>query len=106
MAKDTTSGSFDFTSLLRRSVSLRMTALGSMARAGCCCVLLAVPGLVRALQSPQETQSQTRYAQPIQSLPTPTPTPLSLPTPQPLLSPAVPPTIAVDAAHPPSPSDE
>jgi hypothetical protein len=66
--------------------------------------MLAVPGLIRALQSPQETPPATSSGVPTQSSPIPTPPPSPLPTPQP--SPAVPQTIAVDAVHPPSPYDE
>src|SRR6476661_10432979 len=104
MVRDATSGSFDFASRLRPSVPLRMTGLGGMARAVCCCVMLVVPGLVRALQSPQETQPATSSGAPTQSSPIPTPPPSPLPTPQP--SPAVPQTIAVNAVHPPSRYDE
>src|ERR1700739_106659 len=120
MAKDTTSGSFDFTSLLhpntkvaragdpglRRSVSLWMTALGVIARSVGCCVLLAAPGLVRALQSPQETPPTARSAAPAQSLPTPTPTPTPLPTPQPSPSPTMPSTRVDNAAYSASQNDE
>ena len=90
MARDMTSGSFDFTSRLRRSVPLRMTGLSSIARAVCCCAMLCIPRLVLALQSPQETlpavaqPSPTPAATmpPIQASPTPQPSPLpaSLPT--------------------------
>jgi capsule synthesis protein PGA_cap len=121
MAKDTTSGSFDSTSLLhpntrkvaragdpglRRSVSLRMTGLGGMARTICCCVLLAVPGLVRALQSPQQTPPTTRSVAPTQSLPTPTLTPTPLPTPQSSPPPTMLSTGADNVANPPSQNDE
>jgi len=118
MAKDTTSGAFDSASLKGRNMSLRMTGLGGMARTICCCGLLAVPGLVQALQSPQETQSATRSAAPTQSSPTPTPMPSPVLTPSPSPSPAVPqptPTLTpqpllpanVDKPlYPPSPYDE
>ena len=69
MVRDAASGSFDFTSRLhpntrktaragdpglRRSVPLRMTGVCRFASAICCCVMLAFPGMVRALQSPQD----------------------------------------------------
>ena len=44
MVRDTTSGSFYFTSLLCCSVPLRMTGLGDFARAICFCVMLAGAG--------------------------------------------------------------
>ncbi|HSK45482.1 MAG TPA: CapA family protein [Candidatus Binatia bacterium] len=84
MAKDTTSGSFDFTSLLRRAVALRMTGLGGLAGAVCCCVILVLAGPLPALQSPQEPQPVTGSATPaFQSSPTPTPQPSPSPVPSP-----------------------
>src|SRR5262245_2897257 len=126
MARDTTSGSFeapslrsgfrlrartpairlnfDFTSRLRRSVPLRTTGLGGMARAVCCCVMLAVPGLARALQSPQETPPAV--AQPSKTPPATTPPIQASPTTQPAPLPALPPTNADNAARAPGPYDE
>lgn len=98
MAKDTTSGSFDFTSRLWRSVPLRMTGAGGFARAVCCCVMLIIPGLSRALQSPQQTPPAV--AQPSSTPAAPTPAP------QPSYSPAVSQEPTADAVHPLSPSDE
>jgi hypothetical protein len=97
MAKDATSGSFDFTSRLRRSVSLRMTGLGGISRLVCCCAMLAVPGLLRAFQSSQDAKPVTSSATPVQ--PTPTPTPETSPSP----------TLQAttdNALRPPSPYDE
>src|ERR1700704_5935733 len=79
MTRDATSGSFDFTLRLQRSVPLRMTGLGGFARAICCCVMLAIPGLVRALQSPQETPTPTSPPPASQLSPTPTPQASPLP---------------------------
>jgi Bacterial capsule synthesis protein PGA_cap len=113
MAKDATSGSFDSTSLLhpttrkaarvgdpglRHSVPLRMTGVCGFARAVCCCVMLAVPGLLRALQSPQDAKPVTIPAATAQSNPTPTPQPSSSQT-------TLQSTIE-DVVHPPSPYDE
>lgn len=95
MARDKTSGSFDFTSLLRRSVSLRMTRLGGIAKAVCFFVMLAVPGLLSALQASQDVRPPTTSAVPVQ-----TSTPQSSPSPAPLQS------MTDSALHPPSPSDE
>ncbi len=106
MAKDTTSGSFDFTSRLRRSVPLRMTGVGGVASAICCFAMVCIPGLVRASQSPQETQPTTRSATPTQSLPAPTPPPSPLPTLQPLPSPSVSQSTTDNTVHQPSLSDE
>ena len=106
MVRDAASGSFDFTSRLRRSVPLRMTGVGRFASAICCCVMLAFPGMVRALQSPQGTQPATRSATPAQSAPTPTPPLSPLPTPQPSSSPASPQSPPENPVHPPSPYDE
>ncbi|HEY2236744.1 MAG TPA: CapA family protein, partial [Candidatus Angelobacter sp.] len=100
------SGSFDFTSRLRCSVSLRMTGVSRVAGAICYCMILAVPGLLFGLQSPQEMPPATRPGAVTQSSPSPTPPPSPLPTSKPSPLPAVPQTSAVDAAHPPSPSDE
>ena len=67
MARDTTSGSFDFTSRLRRSVPLRMTGVGGFAKAICCCVMLAIPGLLGAAtrneQQPSSTQMTSHASQ-------------------------------------------
>lgn len=106
IVKDAVSGSFDSTSLLRRSVPLRMTGVGSFASAICCCAMLAIPGLVRALRSPQETQPTTRSAAPTQSSPTLTPPPSPLPTPQPSPSPAGPQMSTDHPPHAPTPYDE
>jgi len=106
VAKDTTSGSFDFTLRLRRSVPLRMTGVGGFASAICCFAMVCIPGLVRASQFPQETQPTTRSAAPTQSSPVPTPPPSPFPTSQPSPSPSVSQMNVVDAVHPPSPSDE
>ncbi len=112
--RDTISGSFDSTSLLhpttrkaarvgdpglRRSVSLRMTGLSIFARTICCCVMVALPGLLQALPFPQEEKPTTSSAAPAsQSSPTPIP--------QPSPSPAVQPPTTDSAVHPPSSHDE
>lgn len=134
MVRDKTSGSFDFTSRLHpdtrktaraggpglwRSVPLRMTGLGGIAKAVCFFVMLAVPGLLpgatlneqqisstqmtpqTAAQPSQESKPGTSLASP--GLPvsaTPTPTPQISPSPAPLQS------TTDDAVHPSSPSDE
>ena len=77
-----------------------------MARAVCCCMMLAVPGLTRALQSPQEMQPTTRSAAPTQSSPTPTPAASLPPMPQPSASPLVSQTIAVGVANLSNANDE
>src|SRR5471030_1998418 len=115
MANDATSGSFDSTSLLRRSVPLRMTGLGSVGRTVCCCVMVVLPGLPRTLQSPQEAKPATSSITPAsQSAPTPQPSPF----PPPQASPTpVTPQSSVDGPSPaptpkaietnnPSPTDE
>jgi hypothetical protein len=115
IVNDAISGSFDSTSLLRRGVSLRMTGLSSIAKAICCFVILAVPGLLRAAtlneRQPSSAQTTSSTAQPSQpgtspALPasqvaaTPTPAPQTSSTPSPLQS-------TPDKAAPPSsPSDE
>ena len=109
-----TSGSFDSTLLFRRSVLLRKTGVGGLARAVCCCVMLAVPGMARAAmlneQQPSSTQMQPQTApKTSQASKSETsaasPAPQASPTPQPSLLPALPPnTDAV--SHPPSPNDE
>ena len=125
MVRDATSGSFDFTSRLhpntrktaraggpglRRSVPLRMTGLGGMARAVCCCVVLAVPGLsaqqLSSMQTSQTAPQASRESKPETSATSPAPQASPTSTPQPSASPAVPEAIAVDAVHPPSPYDE
>jgi hypothetical protein len=73
MARDATSGSFDFTSRLRRSVPLRMTTVRGFARAICCCVMLARPGTLRALQLPEDQKPPMSSATRVQPTPTPTP---------------------------------
>ncbi|HWS18934.1 MAG TPA: CapA family protein, partial [Candidatus Elarobacter sp.] len=100
MALDTTPGFFDFTSLLDRPVPLRMTAVCGFARAVCCCVILAVPGLLRALQPSQDAKPVTIPAATVQSNFTPTPTP------QPAPSPALLQSTADTPVHPPSLYDE
>jgi len=90
MLNDAISGSFDSTPLLRRGVSLRMTGLSSIARAICCCVMLAVPAASCASQVSA------------------TPTPTQVPSPIPQLSspPAPLQSTTGDAVRPPGPSDE
>lgn len=106
MAKDTTSGSFDFTSRLRRSVPLRMTGLSSIAKVIYCCAMLCIPGLVRALQSPQETPPAATQSTPTPAAITPPIQSPPTPTPQPASSPAVSQEPTDKAVHPPSPFDE
>jgi hypothetical protein len=116
MVRKTTSGSFDSTPLLRRSVSLRMTGLGSVARAICCFAMLAVSGLLHAAtlteqqfssvqttstapQRTQESKPGTSAASPasqVAATPTPTPQSWSLPVR----------SATENAVYPPSPSDE
>ena len=98
MVTNTASGSFDFTSFLRRSVPLRMTGVDGFTRAICCCVMLALPGTLRALQFPQDLKPATSSAIPVQ--PTPTPTPQPSPSPTPLLA------TTDNALRPQSPYDE
>lgn len=98
MARQTPSGSFDSTSLLRRSVPLRMTGVGGFAVAVCYCVMLALPGTLRALPFPQELKPAMSSAAPVQPTPTPTPQPSPSPT---LLQPTT-----DNPIHPPSLYDE
>ena len=115
-ARDTTSGSFDFTSRLWRSVPLRMTGLGSIARVVCCFVVLIVPGLVRAAalneqlssaQTKSETVSQpSQESKPGTSAASPTPQPPPTPSPQQQPSLPSPPANIDKLLYPPSPYDE
>ncbi|HZE81575.1 MAG TPA: CapA family protein [Candidatus Polarisedimenticolia bacterium] len=98
MVRNAVSGSFDFTSRLRRSVPLRMTAASGFTRAICCCVMLALPGTLRALQSPQDLKPATSSATPVQ--------PTSTPMPQPSPSSALPLSTTDSSVHPPSSYDE
>jgi hypothetical protein len=111
MARDTTSGSFDFTSRRWRSVPLRMTGLGGIVRAVCCCVVLAFPGLSEqqlsstqmapqtASQASQEPKPETSAASPASHI-SPTPTP------QPSPSAALAQSTTENPVHPPTPYDE
>ncbi len=122
MVKDATSGSFDFTSLLRRSVPLRMTGVGSIANAVCFFLVITLFVQARALDSDQRTQSCQPAAQttpqvssPSSSQKTPTlpaapaaATPVLQPAPIPVPSPSpMPAQSSTDApTQSPSPFDE
>jgi hypothetical protein len=112
---DKTSGAFDFTLRFWRSVPLRMAGLGGMARAVCCCVVLAIPGLIRAATLNQQQLSSTQMTpqtapQPSQGgkpeTSTASPTSQISPTPQPTPSPALPTTSVDNAVQPKSAGDE
>ena len=105
MVKNATSGSFDSTSLLRRSVPLRMTGIYGIVFAACF-LGLASPALGNALVSSQQSQSSQQAA------PTPSPLPLATPAAQPTpetASPAAASQTQQSAATPsqsPAPFDE
>jgi hypothetical protein len=78
-----------------------------MARAVCCCLVLAVPGLsAQQLSSMQTAPQASRESKPETSATSPASQASPPSTPRPSPSPAVPQMIAVDAVHPPSPYDE
>lgn len=125
MAADDCSGAFDSTPLLRRGVPLRMTGLNGFARAVCCGVMLAIPGMFHAAtlnaqqlssahmapapQSSQEPKPAPSPASPalqVSATPTPAPVPVPSPTSQSSSSPAPSQSTTENAVPPPSPSDE
>ena len=103
MVKDATSGFFDFTSRLRRSVLLRMTGVGSLKLAICCCLVLTLPRQLYAFTNTR-LQSQNTQLPPAPATATPVlqpaPIPLSSPVPVPAQS------ITNAPAQSPNPSDE
>lgn len=76
--------------------------MSGFARAICCCVMLALPGTLRALQLPQDPKPATSSATPVQPTPTPQPSPSSSPSP----SPAPVQATTDNVLRPPSPNDE
>ncbi|HXA86336.1 MAG TPA: CapA family protein [Candidatus Dormibacteraeota bacterium] len=76
--------------------------MNGFARAICCCVMLALPGALRALQLPQGPKPTTSSATPVQ----PTPTPQSSPSSSPSASPAPVQATTDNVLRPPIPYDE
>jgi hypothetical protein len=79
MVQETRSGSFDFTSLLRRSVPLRMTGLGSFAVA-CCILVFGSSKQVSALIDGTQNSLPVAQAQLQASQATPQPPPAMAPS--------------------------
>lgn len=81
MAEGACSGSFDFTSLLRRSVSLRMTGIKSFVVAIGWCLILGLPTQLSAFaHGPQPQNSEPTAQAPLQLSPTQTTEPAAQPS--------------------------